>query len=347
VSIPNQLSRRLVLMTLAALVSAAAWGQSLNPAQFLPLSASIVRVEADRAQGGLSVGSGVTVAPSVVATNCHVVRDAIGIRIASSGATWNVDGEYADTRRDLCFLRVPAWGGTVVALAKSNVLRLGASVVALGFTGGVAIAPRFGRIRGLHAFDDGRIIESDAPFNSGSSGGGLFDAGGALIGLLTFRLRNSVDSYYSVPVQWIRERLPAEHQWTSVEPLKGASPFWQGEGEELPYFMRAAALEDLVPAQLSLANDFPTQARVEFVLACMRENQAIAQEAIYKCSCAIDAIATLVNYDTWVDLSTIANATTIAGERGGVMRDMKDGRKMIARFREIQDNAKKGCFLEK
>jgi hypothetical protein len=48
-----------------------------------------------------------------------------------------------------------------------------------------------------------------------------------------------------------------------------------------------------------------------------------------------------------VDLSTVANATTIAGERGGVMRDIKDGRKMIARFREIQDNAKKGCFLEK
>ena len=60
-----------------------------------------------------------------------------------------------------------------------------------------------------------------------------------------------------------------------------------------------------------------------------------------------DAIATQVNYDTWVDLSTIANATTIAGERGGAMRDLKDGRKMIARFREIQDHAKKSCFLDK
>lgn len=339
---PIQLSRRLVLMALAALVSAAAWSQSLNPAQFIPISASVVRVEVDRAQGGRSIGSGVTVAPSVVATSCHVVRDAIGIRIAGSGATWKVDGEYADTRRDLCFLRVPAWGGTPVELARSNLLRLGAPVVALGFTGGAVIAPRFGHIRALHAFDDGRIIESDAQFNSGSSGGGLFDAGGALIGLLTFRLRNSVDSYYSVPVQWIRDRLPAEHQWTSVEPLKGTAPFWQGEGEEFPFL-----LAGLVPAQRSHANDFPTHARVEFVLACMRENPAIAQEAIYKCSCAIDAIATQVNYDTWVDLSTIANATTIAGERGGAMRDLKDGRKMIARFRELQDSAKKGCFLEK
>jgi hypothetical protein len=318
---PNPLCGRLVPMALAALACGAAWGQSLSPAQFLPISAGVVRVEVDRAQGGLSVGSGVTVAPSVVATSCHVVRDAIGIRIAGSGATWNVDGEYADTRRDVCFLRVPSWGGGAVKLAASDVLRPGAPVVALGFTGGAAIAPRFGHIRALHAIDDGRIIESDAQFNSGSSGGGLFDAGGALIGLLTFRLRNSVDSYYAVPVQWIRDGLPAKHQWASVEPLNGPSPFWQ--------------------------NDFPTHARVEFVLSCMRDNPAIAQEAVYKCSCAIDAIAAQVGYDTWVDLSTIANATTIAGERGGVMRDMKDGRKMIARFREIQDTARKGCFLDK
>ena len=339
-SIPNRRLRCLV--ALAALVCAAARGQSLDPAQFLPLSVSVVRVEVDRAQGGRSVGSGVTVAPSVIATNCHVVRDAIGIRITASGTTWSVDGEYADTRRDLCFLRVPAWNGAAAELAKSNVLRPGAPVVALGFTGGTTIAPRFGHIRALHAFDDSRIIESDAQFNSGSSGGGLFDAGGALIGLLTFRLRNSVDRYYSVPVQWIREGLPAKHQWTRVEPLKGPSPFWQGEGEELPFLLAA-----LVPARPSHVNDFPTHARVEFVLACLRENPGNAQELIYKCSCAIDAVATQVNYDTWVDLSTIANATTIAGERGGVVRDLKDGRKMIARFRELQDKAKKGCFLEK
>lgn len=102
----------------------------------------------------------------------------------------------------------------------------------------------------------------------------------------------------------------------------------------------------LVPA-LAQANDFPTHARVEFVLSCMRDNPAIAQEAIYKCSCAIDAIAAKVNYDRWVDLSTVANATPIAGERGGVMRDMKDGRKMITTFRDLQESAKKSCFVQK
>ena len=100
----------------------------------------------------------------------------------------------------------------------------------------------------------------------------------------------------------------------------------------------------LVPG-LATASDFPTHARVDFVLACMRDNPSMGQEAVYKCSCAIDAIAAKVTYDEWVELSTVANGTTIAGERGGVMRDIKDGRKIIASFREMQDRAKKGCFI--
>ena len=110
--------------------------------------------------------------------------------------------------------------------------------------------------------------------------------------------------------------------------------------------MRYALLLIAGAAQAAYANDFPTRARVEFVLSCMRESKAPQQESMYKCSCAIDAIAEKVSYSTWVDLSTVANATTIAGERGGVMRDMKDGRKMIASYRELQDDAKKRCFIK-
>ncbi len=108
---------------------------------------------------------------------------------------------------------------------------------------------------------------------------------------------------------------------------------------------RYALLLILCCAPLALANDFPTQARVEFVLTCMRESKASQQESMYKCSCAIDAIAEKVPYSTWVDLSTVANGSTIAGERGGVMRDIKDGRKLIASYRELQENAKKRCFI--
>src|SRR5439155_18664004 len=109
--------------------------------------------------------------------------------------------------------------------------------------------------------------------------------------------------------------------------------------------IRYALIAVLGVAPFGYANDFLTRARVEFVLTCMRESKAPPQESMYKCSCAIDAIADKVTYSTWVDLSTVANGITIAGERAGVMRDLKDGRKLSASYRELQDNAKKACFL--
>ena len=109
--------------------------------------------------------------------------------------------------------------------------------------------------------------------------------------------------------------------------------------------IRHALLLGLCASPFGYANDFPTRARVEFVLTCMSESKAPQQESMYKCSCAIDAIADKVTYSAWVDLSTVANGITIAGERGGVMRDLKDGRKLIASYRELQDSAKKACFI--
>lgn len=111
--------------------------------------------------------------------------------------------------------------------------------------------------------------------------------------------------------------------------------------------VRHLPLVMLAVASVGFANDFPTRARVEFVLTCMSDSKAPPQESMYKCSCAIDVIADKVDYATWVDLSTVANGITIAGERGGVMRDLKDGRKIAASYRELQDNAKKACFLGK
>ena len=109
--------------------------------------------------------------------------------------------------------------------------------------------------------------------------------------------------------------------------------------------IRYALLLILGAAPIGYANDFPTRARVEFVLTCMGESKAPPQESMYKCSCAVDAIADKVTYGTWVDLSTVANGITIAGERGGVMRDLQDGRKLVASFRELQDSAKRACFI--
>jgi len=221
----------------------AASAQTLSPATFVALSGSVVRVEAGGTDGALHIGTGVTIAPSVIVTNCHVTRNATAIRIVGSGRSWNVNGQVADTFHDLCFLRAPDWQGSPVILGSSEDLRLSQPVAALGFSGGAGIALKFGRVLALHSFDKSHVIESDTAFSSGASGGGLFDASGALVGLLTFRLRSPGRNYYSVPTDWIRERLPAQQLWPEPSPLLGLQPFWQGNADALPYFMRVAPLD--------------------------------------------------------------------------------------------------------
>jgi hypothetical protein len=100
-----------------------------------------------------------------------------------------------------------------------------------------------------------------------------------------------------------------------------------------------------LPWGAAAANDFPTLERVEYVLGCARDAKGAAQENIYKCTCVIDALARKFTYDEYVEYSTAANAFSIGGERGEVMRAYGVGKEMAGRFRTAQAEARQGCFL--
>ena len=93
------------------------------------------------------------------------------------------------------------------------------------------------------------------------------------------------------------------------------------------------------------ANDFPTLERVLYVQECMRQHPGPAFEMASKCSCALDNIAREVKYDEYVTMSTVANGMTIAGERGGVMRDNESLKPEAKRYRDLQAQAMKSCFI--
>jgi hypothetical protein len=92
-------------------------------------------------------------------------------------------------------------------------------------------------------------------------------------------------------------------------------------------------------------NDYPTTDRVVFVQACMRDHPGNYFEMINKCSCAIDAIAREVPFETYTSMSTALNANTIGGERGGYIRDTEMLQGDIRKFRQLTAKAKKGCFI--
>ena len=64
------------------------------------LKATIVKVRSVNQAGGKSLGTGVVVAENKVATNCHVIADAIGIDIHAMGEGYQPVALQADWRHD-------------------------------------------------------------------------------------------------------------------------------------------------------------------------------------------------------------------------------------------------------
>lgn len=93
------------------------------------------------------------------------------------------------------------------------------------------------------------------------------------------------------------------------------------------------------------ANDFPTSQRVIYVQECMRKHPGPHFEMVNKCSCAIDAMASEVRYEDFVGMSTVVNAMSIGGERGGSLRDNESIKPEIKRYRELEKKVHKACFI--
>jgi hypothetical protein len=102
----------------------------------------------------------------------------------------------------------------------------------------------------------------------------------------------------------------------------------------------AAALSDTPPA-----NDYPTQARVEYVNECIA-NHDDSLANMYQCSCTIDRIADRLSYDDFVAAITFARYSGLAGEAGAPFRDPAEARKMAKAYRDLEAEAQRACGLK-
>jgi serine protease Do len=205
------------------------------------LAPSVVKIEAVTRSGTYAFGSGVVVAPQRVVTNCHVTRQAVSIRVVRGAVRDEVIAQRSDIERDLCLLEVPTLAAGGAQLAGNGMLQPRQKVLGIGFTGGVGLRFSAGEVVALHRHAGAHVIQSSNGFTSGASGGGLFDATGALVGILTFRLRGGHAHYYSTPVAWVRELLLRAGPGEAVVPMPGLA-FWEREGGAQPPFLMAAAL---------------------------------------------------------------------------------------------------------
>ncbi|HSV71205.1 MAG TPA: trypsin-like peptidase domain-containing protein [Methylibium sp.] len=229
-------------LAVATLSCGGAAAQPSSRTALIQFAPSIVKIEAVDAQGNYQLGSGVIVAPRKVVTNCHVTRKARRITVLKHGLRHDADRQFADTGRDLCLLRVAALEGDPVPIGRASLLKAGDVVTAVGYTGGIGVQLSDGEVVAKHRWSGSDVIQSTNGFNSGASGGALFDAHGALVGILTFRLRGGAAHYFSAPADWLLERLDDEPALGPVQPLSGL-PFWEEAVPAQPLFLQAAAMK--------------------------------------------------------------------------------------------------------
>jgi Trypsin-like peptidase domain len=58
-------------------------------------------------------------------------------------------------------------------------------------------------VSGLRTFEGVRLIQTTAPISHGSSGGGLFDAQGKLIGITTFMFKDGQNLNFAIPSELV------------------------------------------------------------------------------------------------------------------------------------------------
>jgi len=107
----------------------------------------------------------------------------------------------------------------------------------------------------------------------------------------------------------------------------------------------ALALAGAVSAGTARAfdNDYPTAARADYVFGCMASNGQ-TQEALRRCSCSIDVIASIIPYERYVQADTILRMRQVGGENTSMFRSAPQMREIVDELKRAQAESEIRCF---
>ena len=110
-------------------------------------------------------------------------------------------------------------------------------------------------------------------------------------------------------------------------------------------YLICVAAAGLLGAASAQAHNYPTAALADYVFGCMASNGE-TQEALEKCSCSIDVIASIIPYDEYVAGETVLRMRQVqgGGEKMALFRDTAIAKKAVDRLREAQVEADLRCF---
>jgi hypothetical protein len=206
---------------------------ALTPDQvFEKVKDAIVVVKTFDSKGTLKgLGSGVIISSGKVATNYHVVEGGASYKVSRGKQIVDATLYAEDQDKDICILDAKGITGKPAQLGKATSLKVGVPVYAVGAPKGLELSISDGIIAQLRGGPP-PFIQTTAAVSQGSSGGGLFDGEGRLVGLITLYIEGGQNLNFAMPVEWI----------DGIKP--GRKPIAKGRSQT-EWLKRAIALEEL------------------------------------------------------------------------------------------------------
>ena len=90
-------------------------------------------------------------------------------------------------------------------------------------------------------------------------------------------------------------------------------------------------------------NPFPTVAIADYIFGCMASNGQTRQ-ALERCSCSIDVIASIVTYEDYEKAETVLSLRRLTGEKSALYKTAAQYKNAVDVLRRAQAEAEVRCF---
>ena len=310
---PTSLAAQAPATTALAATSISARTRLSIPALAKRVSPSMVTVTTPTGQG-----SGVIVdAAGVFVTNLHVIRGdtTASVKLANGDVYDDVAVIDVDERKDLVLLKIKAFGLVPAVLGDSDEEQAGDRVVLIGSPRGLELSVSDGLISALRESGDGyRLFQTSAAASPGSSGGGMFNEFGELIGIVSSKIADGENLNFGIPVNYMRGLLSSQSRMTLTELAAKFPPATAGE--------TPAAVE--VPA--STSGNQASLTKIAAILSNSKLPWTKASDTSWKTEFKGDHLATVTVFvsivgDLVISQSVVAtNAKLTAAQTAALLR---------------------------
>jgi S1-C subfamily serine protease len=149
--------------------------------------------------GRAKQGSAVAISSRVALTNCHVLEGNRFHFLVKDRTLFAATLSYGDESSDRCAVEVRSTAlSPIQGIRRYSTLAVGERVYTVGSPSGMENTLSEGILSGLRRRDGLDLVQISAPISPGSSGGGVFDGAGNLIGITTFHLRDTQNLNFAI-----------------------------------------------------------------------------------------------------------------------------------------------------